>query len=102
MASVEVRRVLKCATSTQAARRATAATEQATASGSIRRFYAPQDRGTISARSYHRLKRDGYDYVGGKIVPISGIARVADVRAAAQELDAPHLVESIHRIESAI
>jgi len=36
------------------------------------------------------------------IVPISGIARVADVRDAAQELQAPHLAETIHRLEAAI
>lgn len=48
------------------------------------------------------LQKDGYDFIDGRIVPISGIARVADVRDAAQELQAPHLAETIHRLEGAL
>jgi hypothetical protein len=53
-------------------------------------------------RLVHWLRKDGYDYVDGRIVPISGIARVTDVRAAAQELNAPHLADTIRRIEAAV
>ncbi len=48
------------------------------------------------------LRKDGYDYVEGRIVPISGLARVTDMRAAAQDFDAPNLAETIRRIEGAV
>lgn len=48
------------------------------------------------------LRKDGYDYVDERIVTISGIARVEDVRLAATELDAPHLADSIRRLEAAV
>jgi hypothetical protein len=48
------------------------------------------------------LRKDGYDYADGRIVTISGMARVDDVRFAARELDAPHLADSVRRLEAAI
>lgn len=48
------------------------------------------------------LRKDGYDYVDGRIGPISGIARIADVRAAASTLDAPTMHETIRRIEESV
>jgi hypothetical protein len=62
-------------------------------------FLEPSD---AARKLVNWLRKDGYDYVDGRIVRISGIARVTDVRAAAQELDAPHLADTIRRIEAAV
>lgn len=48
------------------------------------------------------LRKDGYDFADGRVVALSGAARVADLHAAARELDAPGLADSIRRIEAAI
>ncbi len=48
------------------------------------------------------LRKDGYDFVHERLVPISGISGVTVVRATAHELDAPHLGETIRRIEGAV
>jgi hypothetical protein len=48
------------------------------------------------------LGRDGYEYTDGRIVSKSGLSMASDVRTAALELDAPHLADTIRRIEAAI
>jgi hypothetical protein len=48
------------------------------------------------------LRKDGYDYADGRIIPATGMSRAQDLRSAAQELDAPHLADTIRRLEASV
>lgn len=48
------------------------------------------------------LQKDGYDYADGRIVPSSGMRRAQGLRLAAQEFDAPHLADTVRRLEASV
>jgi len=49
-----------------------------------------------------QLRRDGYAYQQGTIVPTTAAARLADAKAIAESFDASHIAEQIRRIEASI
>jgi Abortive infection C-terminus len=49
-----------------------------------------------------QLGRDGYEYRGGVIVPLTAAARLADAKAIAEQFDAAHITDQIKRIEASI
>ena len=49
-----------------------------------------------------QLRRDGYAYQQGTIVPITAAARLSDTKAIAQRFDRQHIIEQILRIEASI
>jgi Abortive infection C-terminus len=51
---------------------------------------------------HDQLRRDGYTYQQGGIVPTTAAARLADAKAIAQGFDAAHIAEQIQRIEVSI
>jgi hypothetical protein len=53
-------------------------------------------------RFQDQLRRDGYTYQQGTIVPTTAAARLADAKAIAQSFDAAHIAEQIQRIEASI
>jgi len=52
--------------------------------------------------SQEQLRRDGYAYDGGTILPITAAARLTDAKAIATGFDAAHIHEQIARIEMSI
>ncbi|MBK9005231.1 MAG: hypothetical protein IPM41_15690 [Sphingomonadales bacterium] len=49
-----------------------------------------------------QLGRDGFEYRGGTIVPVTAAARLADAKAIAEQFDAAHITDQIKRIEASI
>ncbi len=49
-----------------------------------------------------QLRRDGYIYQQGNIVPATATARLTEAKAIARSLDAPHITAQIERIEASI
>jgi hypothetical protein len=49
-----------------------------------------------------QLRRDGYAFQQGTIVPITAAARLSDTKALAQRFDRQHIIEQIQRIEASI
>lgn len=49
-----------------------------------------------------QLGRDGFEYRGGAIVPVTAAARLADAKAIAEQFDAAHITDQIKRIEASI
>jgi hypothetical protein len=49
-----------------------------------------------------QLRRDGYVYQQGNIVPVTAAARLTDAKAIAEILDARHIAQQIQRIEASI
>lgn len=49
-----------------------------------------------------QLGRDGFQYRGGAIVPVTAAARLADAKAIAEQFDAAHITDLIKRIEASI
>jgi hypothetical protein len=49
-----------------------------------------------------QLRRDGYAFDGGVIVPITAAARLADAKSIATGFDAKHIHDQIQRIEASI
>lgn len=50
----------------------------------------------------HFLRKDGFDWVGGRIVKGAGVALLNDLKEIAQSFDAKHLNDLIHRMESSV
>jgi len=50
----------------------------------------------------HFLKRDGFQWVGGRIVPGAGIPSLASIKDTAAVFDAKHMADQIRRMESAV
>ncbi len=48
------------------------------------------------------LKRDGFQWVDGKIISGAGLPSLDDIKETASEFDAKHLAEQIRRIEQAV
>lgn len=48
------------------------------------------------------LRKDGFDYRHGRIVPMAGVHTVAQVKAVAVEFDAEHLAQQVKRMEENI
>lgn len=53
-------------------------------------------------RLQDQLRREGYAYQEGAIVPTTAAARLSDAKALAGHFDASHITEQIQRIESSI
>ncbi len=53
-------------------------------------------------RFQQQLGRDGYEYRGGSIMPVTAAARLADAKAIAEQFDAAHISDQIRRIEASI
>jgi hypothetical protein len=49
-----------------------------------------------------QLRREGYAYQQGTIVPMTSAARLNDAKAIAQRFDRQHIIEQIQRIEASI
>lgn len=50
----------------------------------------------------HFLQRDGFQWVGGRIVSGTGIASLASIKDTATGFDARHMTDQIRRMESAV
>ncbi len=50
----------------------------------------------------HFLQRDGFQWVGGRIVSGAGLPSLASIKETAVEFDAKHMADHIRRMESAV
>ncbi|HEY4308451.1 MAG TPA: abortive infection family protein [Pirellulales bacterium] len=48
------------------------------------------------------IRRDGFDYQDGRLVPIAGLPVAAKLKEEATRIDAPNLIQQIERIENQI
>jgi Abortive infection C-terminus len=48
------------------------------------------------------IRRDGFDYHDGKLVPVAGLPAAAKLKEDATRIDAPNLIQQIERIENQI
>jgi len=53
-------------------------------------------------RFQQQLRREGYEYRDGVIVPLSAAARLADAKLIAEQFDTVHITDQIKRIEASI
>jgi hypothetical protein len=65
-------------------------------------YYAAEQRNQDIARLTACLRRDGYVFENGRILPIAGVVALDGVRSKAIELDAGHMAQQIKRIEQSI
>jgi hypothetical protein len=68
----------------------------------MERYASTTGETSVLDRFQDQLRRNGFVYQHGSIIPVTAAARLADAKAIAQSFDAAHISEQILRIESSI